>query len=435
MDRKRALVLLAALLGVAPAAAQAPAAPAATPTPAASAPVVEKITFKEAIDRALARNPTVQEAAAEVLRAEALVVQARAATLPNLNAAGAYTRLDSARRFGSQVFTPQGVTTTNGTLTVPVFDLVAWATWAHSINDRKVAEFSAADVKRRVATATANAFLMVVARHRVLEANQRAEDTAKAHLGVAHQRQEGGVASRLEEVQAAQEASDDEVRVFQSALDLRRAQEALGVLLATDGAVDAADVPVFAGLPASPGEPALDARTDIRLQIERQRAAEQVLKDSWRDYTPTVDLVVQELLQSPATLIQPSNSWQAILQLNVPIYDAGLRRGRRLERQALVAEAEANLAGTKNQARSDVRTANAAIELADQQLASARHAAAQAKDALDISNLSYKAGASTSLDALDAERRLRDAETAVATAEDAARQARLDLLVATGRFP
>jgi outer membrane protein TolC len=439
MRKRRVLLslLLPSLLGVTSAAAQAPASPAGPPAAPTAGPVgpVEKITFKEAVDRALARNPTIQEAAAEVLRAEALVVQARASTRPGLSLNGQYTRLDSARSFGSQVFTPQGVTTFNGTVSAPLLDLVAWASWAHSLDNKKVAELSAADVKRRVATATANAFLAVVARHRVLEANQRAEDTAKAHFGVAHQRQEGGVASRLEEVQAGQEASDDEVRVFQSALDLRRAQEALGVLLAADGAVDTADVPVFEGLPASPGEPALDARADIRLQTERQRAAERVLQDSWRDYVPTVDLVLQELLQSPSTLIQPSHSWQALLQLTLPLYDGGRRRGLRQERQALVQEAQANLAGTTNQARSDVRTANAAIELADQQLGSARNAARQAQDALEISNLSYKAGASTSLDALDAERRLRDAETAVATAEDAARQARLDLLIATGRFP
>ncbi|HEV7518213.1 MAG TPA: TolC family protein, partial [Thermoanaerobaculia bacterium] len=250
-------------------------------------------------------------------------------------------------------------------------------------------------------------------------------------------RQEGGVASRLEEVQAGQEASDDEVRVAQSALDVRRAQEALGVLVAADGAVDAADVPVFEGLgnAGKPDDAALAARADVRLQTLREQAAERVLRDSWRDRTPTVDLVLQELLQTPPTLIQPAHSWQAFLQLTVPIYDGGLRRGLRQERQALVQEAQANLAGTKIQARSDVRTAAAAIELADQQLASAQNAARQAQDALNISNLSYNAGASTSLDVLDSERRLRDAETAVATAEDAARQARLDLLVASGRFP
>jgi outer membrane protein TolC len=397
---------------------------------------VERITFKQAVDRALAQNPTVQEAAAEVLRAEALVLQARSRTLPNLAVNGQYTRLDSARTFGPQVFTPAGVTTANGTVSVPILDLVAWAAWAHSLDNRKIAELSVADVKRRVALAAANAFLAIIARHRVLEANQRALDTARAHLGVAHQRQEGGVASRLEEVQAGQEASDDEVRVAQSALDVRRAQEALGVLVAADGAVDAADVPVFEGLGSgAPDDAALAARADVRLQIEREQAAERVLRDSWRDWTPTVDLVLQELLQTPSTLIQPAHSWQALLQLTVPVYDGGLRRGLRQERQALVQEAQANLSGTKIQARSDVRTAAAAIELADQQLASAQNAARQAQDALNISNLSYNAGASTSLDVLDSERRLRDAETAVATAEDAARQARLDLLVASGRFP
>ena len=39
------------------------------------------------------------------------------------------------------------------------------------------------------------------------------------------------------------------------------------------------------------------------------------------------------------------------------------------------------------------------------------------------------------LEVIDAERRSRDAETAAVVAEDAARQARLDLLAASGRFP
>jgi len=302
MSKHGALLLALSILAAAgiPAAAQAPGS---APSPSPGAPG-ERITFKEAMDRALGRNPTIQEAVAEVLRAEALVLQARSRTLPNLAVNSQYTRLDSARSFGSQIFTPAGVTTANGTASVPILDLVAWAAWAHSKDNRKIAELSVADVKRRVALAAANAFLTIVARHRVLEANQRALDTARAHLGIAHQRQEGGVASRLEEVQAAQEASDDEVRVAQSALDVRRAQEALGVLVAADGAVDAADVPVFEGLGSAgnaenvgtPDDATLGARADVRLQSEREQAAERVLRDSWRDSTPTVNLVLQELL-------------------------------------------------------------------------------------------------------------------------------------------
>jgi outer membrane protein TolC len=47
----------------------------------------------------------------------------------------------------------------------------------------------------------------------------------------------------------------------------------------------------------------------------------------------------------------------------------------------------------------------------------------------------YKTGTSTSLDVNDAQQRARDAETAAAVIEDAVRQARLDLLAATGYFP
>ena len=44
-------------------------------------------------------------------------------------------------------------------------------------------------------------------------------------------------------------------------------------------------------------------------------------------------------------------------------------------------------------------------------------------------------GATTNIELIDAQRGARDAETAVAQAEDRVRQARLDLLVALGRFP
>jgi outer membrane protein TolC len=52
-----------------------------------------------------------------------------------------------------------------------------------------------------------------------------------------------------------------------------------------------------------------------------------------------------------------------------------------------------------------------------------------------MANLAYEAGAVTNIEVIDAERRARDAATAVVVAEDDARQARLELLAASGRFP
>jgi outer membrane protein TolC len=65
-----------------------------------------------------------------------------------------------------------------------------------------------------------------------------------------------------------------------------------------------------------------------------------------------------------------------------------------------------------------------------------RHqSAAFAAKALSLANAAYRGGATTNLEVIDAERRARDAEAQAATAEDSARQARLDLLAAAGRFP
>ena len=72
---------------------------------------------------------------------------------------------------------------------------------------------------------------------------------------------------------------------------------------------------------------------------------------------------------------------------------------------------------------------------ADQALTAARDAARLAQRAMELANIAYQAGATTNLEVIDAARSARDADTAAAQAEDLARQARLDLLVASGRFP
>jgi outer membrane protein TolC len=72
---------------------------------------------------------------------------------------------------------------------------------------------------------------------------------------------------------------------------------------------------------------------------------------------------------------------------------------------------------------------------ADQALVAARDATRLAHRAYELATIAYRAGATTNIEVLDAARQARDAETADAQAEDLSRQARLDLLVASGRFP
>lgn len=105
------------------------------------------------------------------------------------------------------------------------------------------------------------------------------------------------------------------------------------------------------------------------------------------------------------------------------------------ERAALLAEAEQTLEAGLRQASADVRVAWSAVAHADRSHEAAQRATVLASKAAKLAALAYQAGAATNLELIDAERSARDAETQAELAADTARSARLDLLLAAGRFP
>jgi len=203
-----------------------------------------------------------------------------------------------------------------------------------------------------------------------------------------------------------------------------------------DGAVDAIDEPLFAAPPdaAAMAAPPL-MRTDLKLFAAQRQAAERALDDSSKDRLPYVEALFQPSTTYPAQFFLPQNSWRLLLQLSVPLFDSGQRQGLKIERQAAVDVSRATFARALTDARSEVRAGREAVASAERGLASTRAAADQAQQVVDIVNISFRAGAATNIEVIDAERRARDADTAVAVAEDTLRRARLELLIAVGRFP
>lgn len=97
--------------------------------------------------------------------------------------------------------------------------------------------------------------------------------------------------------------------------------------------------------------------------------------------------------------------------------------------------ARIQLTDVELRARADLRSAQASVESSERGLTHAHLAAQHAADVLRITDVAFRAGATTNIELVDAQRRARDADTSAAQAEDRVRQARLDLLVALGRFP
>jgi outer membrane protein TolC len=398
----------------------------------APAPIV-RVTFKDAIDRAVEKNPSVAAAAAGILRAEGLLRQARAGTLLQVNGNVTTTTLNTGVEFQGATVTPRNQVTASLTADMPILAAAAWARRAQALDTRTVAELTVSDVKRQTAFAAADAYLTIVALHRVVDANLRARDVANAHFELATQLEQKGTGSRLNALRAQQQVSIDEGLVEVARLALYRAQEALGVLVAVDGPVDAVDDPDF----ASPGDAPslLTARTDLKLFSAEQQAAERIVRDSRRDFWPTVDAIFQPSTTYPAQFFLPANSWRLLLQGNIPIFDSGQRASMRMQRAAAVEQARATLAGATAQANAQVRAAREGVASGERSLTSARAAADQARQVVDITNISFRAGAATNIEVIDAQRSARDTDTAVAVAEDTVRRARLELLNAIGRFP
>jgi outer membrane protein TolC len=387
---------------------------------------------------ALSRNPTVATAAEEIHRAEGLLEEVRAASVPVVTGNVAYTRLDNDRvlatgQSGSVV--PVAQLGANLTFTLPFVAPRAWVQWSHAGDNVDVARATAADVRRTVAVAVARAYLAIVAQKRVIEAAVRARDTDNAHFLFAHQRYVGGIGNRIDEVRADQQRQSDEAALEQDYANLAREREALGVLVGGGGALDAEEPNLQT--PMDPERAMRDAehRSDVEASMVRRAAASRVARDDWADYMPSLTGTFEPFYWTPPTATQPQSGWQAILLLSVPLYDGGFRNGQAKERNALRDESQTSLEATLRQARSDVRVAFEEVRRADAALASSRQAAELARSALDLAEIAYRGGAATNIEVIDAERTARDAETAVAVAEDGAREARLDLLAATGRFP
>jgi outer membrane protein TolC len=402
----------------------------------------ERITFAEAIQRSLSHNSTVLVAVQEIARVHGIMREVRAASLPALFANGAYTRLDADRTLtsataGATVVQPRDSWTGNLQLTVPVIAPQRWVQWAHASEQVDVARLSAEDVRRQIAITAARTYVSVLAQHRLVDANQQAVDNARDHYEDAQARLSAGTGSRLDLVRAGQELATSQSQLQAATTALVRAQEVLGTIAGADAALDSTDEIVFPPLPV-PADALSEAearRADIVAQRKRLEAAQHVVRDSYADFLPLVTAVAQPFASSYASLSTPTTGWQAQLVLTLPIYEGGFRYGAIEERRAERDQARELLDAALRQARSDVRTAFVELERADLGLREARDASRLAAEALDITTLAYHAGATNDLDVVDAERRARDAATATAVAEDTARQARIDVLAAAGRFP
>jgi len=397
------------------------------------ASAVETVSFEEAIERAVQNHEDVLRAQKAILQAEALLRKARAAILPSLDAAVTRILLDEERGFDSVVVQPREQTSIAATLSVPILAASRWARRTQAADQVAVARLRAAEARRQIGIAAAQAYLAVIAAGRQVEVDERARDTARVQYEYARTRLEAGAGSRLDTLRSAEFLSTAESQLERSRLALALAQEGLGVLLGAEGPVGASEEPALEAPPEA-SEEAVAQRADLQLRAAEKAAAQRVARDSWKDRLPEIVASLEPLHLDPPGAFQDADTWRATIAARIPLDVGRELAAERLFRTAAAESAALEAARTEREARAQVRSARAAVEAAERRLAFAREAARAAAEALQITETAYRAGARTNLELVDAQRRSRDADTGVAQAEDALRQAKLDLRIALGLF-
>jgi len=398
-------------------------------------PPMETLTLEQAVERAIKNNPTFAQATQDILRAEGLLQQARAATMPFITA-GVSTLVNSTeRRFDDVVTSPQTQATLSAQVGMPVLAPSRWAAKAQAQDQVEIANLSTADARTQIAVSTAQAYLAIIALKREVEVTQRALETSQAHLDYARRRLEAGAGTRVNELRAGQEVSTNEARLETAQLGVRRAQEALGVLIVSDGPADTAGDPVFVIPPIADEAGWMALRPDIRLFTADERAADRVWKDSSKDWFPTAIATFDPQAIVPASIFTSARSWRFVVTFSQPVFDSGQRRGVKRVREANYNVSRLALTGLQTQARSEVRVAQETVRRSERALANLRSAADQANEVLKITTFAFEAGATTNLEVIDAQRQARDADTSAVIAEHVVRRSQLDLLTALGRFP
>jgi cobalt-zinc-cadmium efflux system outer membrane protein len=407
-------------LGVAGAAAGIAATASAQGTPE---PL--RLTRRQAIDTALAKNPQLQVAREQVDQARARLVEQVAFPDPVLS--GDVTGQTSLARPSSATGHDLGLG-----ISVP-FPLKFHYRGVMGRADVSSGEFAFRQLEQQTASQTAQAYdaLLVARQHHadLLEGRRLAQeflDKTQARYGA-------GTVAGLDVLKARVALAQADNDLIANERDLANARAALNrfmgrLLGAPFEAADTLTVPPPLPLLAALEDTARAERPELRgLASQRQgaSAATSLARSFWLPDL-SVGLAQNTVVGTPST-------WTTSVGFSLPLFFWNHTRGEVAEARHRELELSASFRDLQAQVDQDVRTTYAAAETALRQALWLRdQLLPEARRAYDVSLVSYGLGGSSALDVLDARRTLLDAEGQYADALGAANDARADLERAIG---
>jgi|YelNatPaOPRAMG01_1025707.scaffolds.fasta_scaffold07622_2 outer membrane protein TolC len=398
---------------------------------AVAVPAAEPVTLEDCLALALQQNPTIRNAQHEIQRRQGLVLQARAAALPQLTATGQYKRVDDN---AIEIYPFQTSLPANEkqpwAATVEVSQLLyAGGRVRAAVRAAKLAEqIAVLDFQRTVADvllAVRQTFYRVLLTRAQITVREQAVQLLQQQLHDVQLRFAAGTVPQFNVLRAEVELANARPALIRAQNDHRLAKEALARLLALD---DPAARPAFTpltvagqlefarrddSLPAALTQ-ALARRPELQQAAKRVQQKKEAVTVATAGAHPQFSLFADYGIRNTtygSDLDDTVHGWAVGVKATWNLFDGLETRGKVVQAKAELQQADCDAADTRRRIEFEVRQAYSDYLQACELIAAQKKVVAQAEESLRLATARFNAGSGTQLDVLSAQTALTEARS------------------------
>jgi outer membrane protein len=409
-----------------------------------------ELSFEQAVQLAIENNLETLLARERRNEARGVKQQSRAALMPNVS--GVAYQASLTENLAALGFKPGLIPGFNSTFVGPfrnfdarvsfvqtIFNLSAIRNYQAGRAGVRVAELQEGLAREQVASGTGLIYLEALRAHAAVDAAQANVELAQALFKLAQDQRSAGVATGVDVTRAQTRLAEQQVGLAQAQTTSEQArlnlQRVVGLPLGSS--LTLTDQLRFTDVQLPAVETAVAQASHDRREVqvaEEQNRVSRLESEAVRsEYLPSVEFVGDYGVSG----ITPSNSdlptRRVAIQVNVPIFNGGLTRGRLTVAASRQRQSELELSNVRGQVEEDVRLALATLRTAAVQVGSADEGVVLAQRELEMARDRFKAGVGDNLEVVSAQTSLANARDAQVTALAQHNAARLNLAAALGR--
>jgi outer membrane protein TolC len=408
------------------------------------------LSFEQAIQLAIENNLATLLAHERRNEARGLKQQSLAPLLPNVS--GAAYQASLTENLVALGFQPGTIPGFNSTFVGPFKNFDARVSFAQTIFDLsairnyragragvRVAELQESLAREQVASGTGLIYLEALRSDASVIAAQANVELAEALLKLAQDQRNAGVATGVDVTRAQTRLAEQHVGLAQAQTASEQArlnlQRVVGLPLGSS--LTLTDQLRFTEEPLPAIETAVVQAGQNRREVlvaEEQNRVSQLERQAVRaEYLPSFEFVGDYGLSG----ITPTNSdlptHRVAVQVNVPIFNGGLTRGKLTAAVSRQRQTQLELANIRGQVEEDVRLALSTLRTSALQVRAADESVTLAQRELEMARDRFRAGVGDNLEVVSAQTSLANARDAQVTALAQHNAARLNLAAALGR--